>query len=36
MAALEAGDPEGAAEAMAVHLDYVLRYSTEYPKNRTT
>jgi GntR family transcriptional regulator, transcriptional repressor for pyruvate dehydrogenase complex len=36
MAALEAGDSEGAAEAMAVHLDYVLRYSTEYPKNRTT
>ncbi|MEV6639556.1 FadR/GntR family transcriptional regulator [Amycolatopsis sp. NPDC051371] len=33
VAALEAGNPASAAEAMETHLDYVLRYSTDYPKN---
>jgi DNA-binding FadR family transcriptional regulator len=33
VAALEAGNPAGAAEAMEAHLDYVLRYSTDYRKN---
>jgi DNA-binding FadR family transcriptional regulator len=32
-AALEAGNPAGAAKAMAEHLDYVLRYSTDLPKH---
>jgi GntR family transcriptional regulator, transcriptional repressor for pyruvate dehydrogenase complex len=36
VAALEAGNPAGAAEAMEAHLDYVLRYSTDYPKNVAT
>lgn len=31
--AIEAGDTDGAAEAMATHLDYVLRYSTDYARN---
>lgn len=33
VAAIEAGNSAGAAEAMDAHLDYVLRYSTDYPKN---
>jgi GntR family transcriptional regulator, transcriptional repressor for pyruvate dehydrogenase complex len=33
VAALEAEDGEGAATAMEEHLDYVLRYSSEYPQH---
>ena len=33
VAALEAGNTDGAAQAMEEHLDYVLRYSTEYPRH---
>ena len=33
IAALEAADGDGAAQAMETHLDYVLRHSTEYPKH---
>lgn len=31
VAAIESGNKNGAAEAMEEHLDYVLRYSSEYP-----
>jgi GntR family transcriptional repressor for pyruvate dehydrogenase complex len=34
VAAIEAGDTVRAAEAMENHLDYVLRYSTDHPKNK--
>jgi GntR family transcriptional regulator, transcriptional repressor for pyruvate dehydrogenase complex len=33
LAAIEAGDAEKAADAMAAHLDYVLRYSSDYAIN---
>ena len=33
VAAIEAGNAASAAEAMEAHLDYVLRYSTDYPKH---
>lgn len=33
VAAIEAGNAASAAEAMETHLDYVLRYSNDYPKN---
>jgi DNA-binding FadR family transcriptional regulator len=32
VAAIEAQNPAGAAEAMDAHLEYVLRYSTAHPK----
>jgi DNA-binding FadR family transcriptional regulator len=34
VAALEAGNADDAAEAMEVHLDYVLRNSTDYPRQQ--
>jgi DNA-binding FadR family transcriptional regulator len=33
LAALEGGDPDKAAEAMEVHLNYVLRHSADYPRH---
>jgi GntR family transcriptional regulator, transcriptional repressor for pyruvate dehydrogenase complex len=33
VAALAAGNPAGAAEAMDEHLEYVSRYSTEFPRH---
>jgi DNA-binding FadR family transcriptional regulator len=33
VAAIRSGDPAGAAQAMETHLDYVLRFSTDYPKD---